>query len=122
VIGRAAAISAVVLAVVAVAVILLGGGSKYTVTAVFNNASQIVSGDQVEVGGVPIGTVSKISLTTNGLAELQLSISDSAYTPLRQGTTATVRESSLSSIVQRRADQRRRRDRHAGHEQRGRSR
>jgi phospholipid/cholesterol/gamma-HCH transport system substrate-binding protein len=104
VIGRAAAISAVVLAVVAVAVILLGGGSKYTVTAVFNNASQIVSGDQVEVGGVPIGTVSKISLTTNGLAELQLSISDSAYTPLRQGTTATVRESSLSSIANRYVD------------------
>jgi phospholipid/cholesterol/gamma-HCH transport system substrate-binding protein len=104
VIGRAAAVAAVVLAIVAVAVIVMSGGSSYQVTAVFQNASQIVSGDQVEVGGVSIGTVSSISLTPNGLAKLQLSISNSSYAPLRKGTTAVVRESSLSSIANRYVD------------------
>jgi phospholipid/cholesterol/gamma-HCH transport system substrate-binding protein len=105
VIGRAAAIAAVLLAVVAVFVIVLGGGgSNYKVTAVFQNASQIVSGDLVEVSGTSIGTVGTIKLTPDGLAQIELDINDSAYEPLRQGTTATVRESSLSSIANRYID------------------
>jgi hypothetical protein len=63
VIGRAAALAAVVVAVAAVAVILLSGGSSYQVKAVFANASQIVTGDLVEVSGNSIGTVSNIALT-----------------------------------------------------------
>jgi phospholipid/cholesterol/gamma-HCH transport system substrate-binding protein len=105
VIGRAAAIAAVLLAVIAVVVIVLGGsGSSYKVTAVFQNASQIVSGDLVEVSGSSIGTVGTIKLTPDGLAQIELEINDSAYEPLRQGTTATVRESSLSSIANRYID------------------
>jgi phospholipid/cholesterol/gamma-HCH transport system substrate-binding protein len=105
VIGRAAAIAAVLLAVVAVVVIVLGGGgSNYKVTAVFQNASQIVSGDLVEVSGTSIGTVGTIKLTPDGLAQIELDINDSAYEPLRRGTTATVRESSLSSIANRYID------------------
>jgi phospholipid/cholesterol/gamma-HCH transport system substrate-binding protein len=105
VIGRAAAIAAVLLAVIAVVVIVFGGGgANYKVTAVFSNASQIVSGDLVEVSGTSIGTVGKITLTSNGLAQLELDINNSAYDPLRQGTTATIRESSLSSIANRYVD------------------
>ena len=47
VIGRIAAIGAVLVAVVALGIILLGGGSTYQVKAIFENASQIVTGDQV---------------------------------------------------------------------------
>jgi phospholipid/cholesterol/gamma-HCH transport system substrate-binding protein len=104
VIGRAAAIAAVAVAIVAVVVIVLSGGSSYEVKAVFQNASQIVSGDLVQVAGNNIGTVSNISLTPNGQAELTLSINNSSYTPLRQGTTAVVRESSLSGIANRYVD------------------
>ena len=103
-IGRAAAVSAVVIAVVVVAVILLSGGSSYHVQAVFEDASQIVKGDQVEVAGNSIGTVSSISLTRSGQAQLTLSINDSNYTPLHQGTEATVRLSSLSGIANRYVD------------------
>ncbi|HEY2259322.1 MAG TPA: MlaD family protein [Solirubrobacteraceae bacterium] len=101
VIGRVAAIAAVVVALVAVAVIILSGGSTYQVKAVFTNASQIVSGDLVEVAGNQIGTVSSISLTPDGRAQLTMSISNSAYDPLRQGTQATIRETSLSGIANR---------------------
>jgi phospholipid/cholesterol/gamma-HCH transport system substrate-binding protein len=101
VIGRVAALAAVTVAVVAVAVILLSGGSTYQVRAVFQNASQIVSGDLVEVAGNSIGTVSNLALTPDGDAQLTLSISNKAYTPLRQGTQAIVRELSLSGIASR---------------------
>src|SRR5262249_29254740 len=92
---RAAAVAAIGVVVigvvlVAVVVILLSGGSGYRVKAIFVNASQIVTGDQVQAAGNPIGTVSSISLTPNGQAQLTLSINNSTYSPLHQGTEATV--------------------------------
>jgi len=103
-IGRGAAIAALCLAVVAVGLIVFGGGSSYTVKADFENASQIVSGDLVEVSGNPIGTVGKIALTANDQAQLTLNINSSSYTPLPQGTHATIREVSLSGIANRYVD------------------
>jgi phospholipid/cholesterol/gamma-HCH transport system substrate-binding protein len=104
VIGRAAAAAAVVVALVAVVVILLSSGSAYQVKAIFVDASQIVSGDQVDVAGNPVGTVSGISLTANGEAQLTLDITDGLYDPLRHGTEATVRQASLSGIANRYVD------------------
>lgn len=101
---RIAAIAAVVVALVAVGVIVLSSGSSYTVKAVFQNASQIVSGDLVEVSGNPVGTISNIALTPDGQAQLTLSINKSNYEPLRQGTQATIRETSLSGIANRYVD------------------
>jgi phospholipid/cholesterol/gamma-HCH transport system substrate-binding protein len=103
-IGRVAAVAALAVALVAVVVILFSSGSSYQVHAVFVNASQIVQGDLVEVSGNSIGTVSKIGLTPQGDAVLTLSINNSAYTPLTQGTQATVREASLSGIANRYVD------------------
>lgn len=104
IIGRVAAIAAVVIAVVAVAVILLSGGSGYQVRAVFQDASQIVAGDQVQVAGNTVGTVSSTELTPNGQAQLTLSINDSSYVPLHEGTEATVRLLSLSGVASRYID------------------
>jgi phospholipid/cholesterol/gamma-HCH transport system substrate-binding protein len=104
VIGRIAAVAAVVIAVVVVAVILLSSGSSYKVKAIFENASQIVPGDLIEVSGNSIGTVSDITLTPNGQAQLTLNITGCAYRPLREGTQATVREASLSGIANRYID------------------
>ncbi len=99
--GRIAALAALVVAVVAAAVIVLSGGSGYQVHAVFVNASQIVSGDQVQVAGNQVGTVSGIKLTPDGQADLTLTINNSLYQPLHQGTTAIIREPGLSSIAAR---------------------
>jgi phospholipid/cholesterol/gamma-HCH transport system substrate-binding protein len=93
-----------VVALIAVGVILLSSGSSYQVRAVFVNASQIVSGDLVEVAGNKIGTVSNIALTPNGQAELTLTISNGAFDPLREGTTAIVRSVSLTGIANRYVD------------------
>jgi phospholipid/cholesterol/gamma-HCH transport system substrate-binding protein len=102
VIGRTAALGALGIAVVAVIIILLSGGSSYKVNVMFQDAGQIVSGDQVEVGGNAVGTVSNIALTKHGQADLTLSLGN--YTPLRQGTHATIRQASLSGIANRYID------------------
>jgi phospholipid/cholesterol/gamma-HCH transport system substrate-binding protein len=104
VIGRIAALGAVVLAIVVIAVIVLSTGSSYQVKAIFQNASQVVAGDLVEVAGDQVGTVSNVDLTPNNQAVLTLKIGQSAYQPLHQGTIATVRLLSLSGLANRYID------------------
>ena len=104
VIGRVVAVAAVAIVIAAVVVIAGGGRSSYHVHAIFQNASQIVSGDLVEVAGDQIGTVSNISLTPNGEANLTLDITNPAYQKLYPGTLATVRAVSLTGIANRYID------------------
>ena len=49
-----------IVAVAIVAILLFGGGSCYEVKAIFQNAGQLVKGNQVEVGGQPVGKVTDI--------------------------------------------------------------
>jgi phospholipid/cholesterol/gamma-HCH transport system substrate-binding protein len=86
--------------VVVVAVLLFGGGSKYEVTVEFQNASQLVKGNLVEVGGRGVGKVEDISLADNGLAKVKLSVNGD-LAPLHEGTIATIRVNSLSGIANR---------------------
>ena len=103
-VGRVAAAAALIIAVVGVALIVFSGGSSYSVKAIFVSAGQIVSGDLVEASGNDIGTVSNVTLTPNGQAELTLNISNSNFVPLRRGTLARIREVSLSGIANRYVD------------------
>jgi phospholipid/cholesterol/gamma-HCH transport system substrate-binding protein len=103
-VGRLAAVGAVVAAIVIVAVLLFaGGGGGYTVKAYFVNGGQLVGGNQVEIGGVSVGSVDDIALTPQGQAVVTMSIED-ADAPLRQGTRATIRQASLSGIANRYVD------------------
>jgi phospholipid/cholesterol/gamma-HCH transport system substrate-binding protein len=104
VIGRVAAVGAVIVAAVAVAVVLLGnGGGEHTYTLHFQNAAQLVKGNLVQVSGRPVGDVRDITLTDDGQAEVKIRINEDAYR-LRQGTRAIVRASSLSGIANRYID------------------
>src|SRR5215207_6760257 len=104
VVGRVAAVLALIGAVVVVLLLVLGGGSSYTVTAQFESASQLVTGNNVNVAGVPVGSVKQISLSDDGQALVEMEISDSAYQPLPEGTHATIRSQSLSGIANRYID------------------
>ena len=104
VVGRVAAVLALIGAIVVVLLLVLGGGSSYTVTAAFENASQLVTGNNVNVAGAPVGSVKKISLSDDGQALVEMKISDDAYTPLPEGTHATIRSQSLSGIANRYVD------------------
>ncbi len=98
-------LSAVIVAVAAVAVVLLRpGGSDYQVHARFQSASQLVKGDLVQVAGAGIGSVKEIKLTDDGKADILMAITDDRYKPLREGTEALIRQASLSGVANRYID------------------
>jgi phospholipid/cholesterol/gamma-HCH transport system substrate-binding protein len=85
------------------AYLLLGSGDEYEVTAEFENASQLVGGEEVVVGGTTAGSVKSIELGDNGQALVTFTVSEE-YAPLRRGTVATMRAGSLSSIAGRKLE------------------
>lgn len=99
-VSRIAALIALGVAIVAIVLLLSGGDDDYEVTATFENASQLVPGNEVIVGGVRAGSVKTIELGPNGEAQVSFTV-DEEYAPLRRGTTATVRSYSLSGIANR---------------------
>jgi phospholipid/cholesterol/gamma-HCH transport system substrate-binding protein len=100
-ISRALAIGALVLAIAVVAIVLLqGAGSSYTVQARFADAGQLVKGDLVEVGGRPVGKVTAIRLSDNGMADVELHVDDDVA-PLHEGTIASIRTVGLAAITNR---------------------
>jgi phospholipid/cholesterol/gamma-HCH transport system substrate-binding protein len=96
---RRLAVAATVLAVVAAAAIMFWSSGSYTVHATFDNASQLVRGDQVKVGGVPVGSVRDLALDEDAHARVTLKIDDDSLTPLHEGTRAEVRAVGLASIA-----------------------
>jgi len=99
-VARILATAALIAAIALVALAMFGGGSDYKVKAVFDNAGQLVPGNQVRVGGQPIGTISDIELDDQANAVVTMEVNDD-FAPLHEGTTATIRASSLSGITNR---------------------
>jgi phospholipid/cholesterol/gamma-HCH transport system substrate-binding protein len=99
-IARVAAVASLVIAIVVVALVLLGGSSPYTLHADFLDAGGLVPGNQVLIGPATVGSVQSISLTPNGQAQVTMSI-DSGAAPLHDGTVARIYENSLSGIANR---------------------
>jgi phospholipid/cholesterol/gamma-HCH transport system substrate-binding protein len=98
--GRPYALAALGVAVLVVLLITAGGGPDYTVNLRFQDAGQLVKGDYVDVAGVPVGQVRSISLTPDGLADVEISV-NKPYSPLRSGTRAIVRQTSLTGVANR---------------------
>jgi phospholipid/cholesterol/gamma-HCH transport system substrate-binding protein len=98
--ARVVAVAAIVAAVALAAIALFGDGSSYKVTAVFDNAGQLVKGNEVRVGGRPVGTIEDIDLNESAQAVVTMSVEDD-LAPLHRGTTATIRATSLSGIANR---------------------
>src|SRR3954471_19232715 len=101
-VGRIVALAAVAIGVAAVVVVLSNNsGTDYTIHARFQNASQIVKGNLVQVSGTPIGKVDDIQLTDDGQADLTLHITKEGFAPVHAGTHAEVRQASLSGVANR---------------------
>ena len=98
--ARLAGLAGLIVAVALVSLLMFGGGSSYQVKAVFENGGQLVKGNQVRVGGRPVGTIDSIELNDSAQAEVETTVEED-LAPLHQGTTATIRASSLSGIANR---------------------
>ncbi len=99
-----AALGAVIAAIVVVGYVLFGsGGGGYTVIVETQNASQLVAGNLVQVGGTKAGIVKDIRITDGGQAEVEIEVAE-VYAPLRVGTRAVIRQASQSGIANRYVD------------------
>jgi phospholipid/cholesterol/gamma-HCH transport system substrate-binding protein len=99
--ARIAAAGALALAVALVVWLLLFRGPSGTeYTFVFQNAGQLVTDDDVQVSGQRVGSVREIELTDDNQAAIKVVVEE-PYAPLREGTEAVIRLTSLSGIANR---------------------
>src|SRR3954447_4712655 len=99
-VARGVAVAALALAIVLVAVLLLRGGGTHQYDLLFQNAGQLVKDDDVPGGGRRIGSARKITLTNDNRARVHVEVQE-PYAPLREGTKAVIRLTSLSGIANR---------------------
>ncbi|WP_205697056.1 MlaD family protein [Conexibacter sp. SYSU D00693] len=92
--------TAVALVGAALAVTLLGGRASDSYVVRLADAGQLVRGDQVKVGGRPVGEVRGVALSRDGGADVRFSV-DEPVAPLRHGTRVTVRATSLTGVANR---------------------
>jgi phospholipid/cholesterol/gamma-HCH transport system substrate-binding protein len=97
-VGRWLAVGALALVVAALAYIVFAGGGGANYRFELENASQIVLGDQVQVGGVAVGSVTGITLTPSYKALITIHV-EGSLVPLHRGTTAQIRVPSLTTVA-----------------------
>ncbi|MFL5816557.1 MAG: MlaD family protein [Conexibacter sp.] len=99
-IARGAVLGALLAVVAVLAIVLLSGGGGVEYKLIFQNAGQLVKGDDVQIGGRRVGNVDDILLTDENEAEVVVTVEE-PYAPLHQGTQATIRLTSLSGVANR---------------------
>jgi phospholipid/cholesterol/gamma-HCH transport system substrate-binding protein len=95
--ARVAALGALLIIVVTVGYLLLGGNGGNHYKLVFETGGQLVRGNQVLIGGKPVGTIDDIKLTDSAQAEVDVTVDR----PLHEGTSAVIRTTSLSGVANR---------------------
>ena len=93
--ARIAVVAALAAAVIALAYVVFFSDSSHKYDLLFQNASQLVPGNQVLIGGSPVGSVDEIDLTDDNLALVKVSVDQE----LHEGTTAVIRATSLSGVA-----------------------
>jgi len=93
--ARIATVAVLVVAVIALGYVIFSGNGEHKYNLLFQNASQLVPDNQVLIGGQPVGSVESIELTDDNLAKVVVSVSQE----LHEGTTATIRATSLSGVA-----------------------
>ena len=89
---------ALLLAAAAAAMLTMGAGSDggdYKVRAVFDNAGFIISGEDVKVAGVKVGSVESLDVTRDFKAIVVLAIDDPGYQDFRSDASCQIRPQSL---------------------------
>jgi len=94
--GAAGAGALAALAVV-VALALSAGGSNngYTVRAIFDDAANLIGGENVKIDGVKVGTVGSVTPTPQAKAAVELHIENPGFKDFRSDATCTIRPQAL---------------------------
>ena len=95
--ARIAATLAVLGAFALAVVLLFGGNDGHEYTLQFETGGQLVPGNEVLVAGQRVGTVDEIDLTDDAQAAVKVTMEE----PLREGTQAVIRQTSLSGVANR---------------------
>jgi phospholipid/cholesterol/gamma-HCH transport system substrate-binding protein len=98
--GAVAAIAGGLGAIVVVAVILLataagGSGGAYSVRAVFDDAANVISGEDVKIDGVKVGVVGSVTPTPQGKAAVTLKINNPGFQDFRADASCTIKPQAL---------------------------
>ena len=62
----------------------------YFVRAIFDNASTLVTGEDVKVAGVPVGVITDLDVTRDKKAAVTMRIDDSSFVPWRQDASCKI--------------------------------
>jgi phospholipid/cholesterol/gamma-HCH transport system substrate-binding protein len=93
--GVTAVIAAALCVAVLVGVILLataagGSGGGYTVRAIFDDAANVIAGEDVKIDGVKVGSVGSVTPTPQGKAAVVLDISNTGFQNFRSDASCTI--------------------------------
>lgn len=91
--GAAGALALVLVVVLATS----AGGSSggYEVRAIFDNAGNVIAGEDVKIDGVKVGSVSSVTPTPQGKAAVVIGISSPGFQDFRADASCTVRPQAL---------------------------
>jgi len=90
-----AACLAALVAAVLLATSAGGSNGSYTVRAIFDDAANIIPGENVKVGGVNVGTVGSVAPTPQAKAAVILNIKDPGFQDFRADASCTIRPQAL---------------------------
>jgi len=98
--ARGLAIGSLIAAVIAIGVLMFGGGGGEDYVIHMQTANQLVKGNEVKVGGIAVGKITDITLGKDNEADVTVHINDD-FSPLHVGTSTIVRVNSLPSVANR---------------------
>jgi ABC-type transporter Mla subunit MlaD len=90
-----AACAAVLVAAALLAVSAGGKNHSYTVRAVFDDAGNIISGEDVKIDGVKVGAVGSVTPTVAAKAAVQLKIANTGFQNFRADASCSIRPQAL---------------------------
>jgi ABC-type transporter Mla subunit MlaD len=90
-----AACAAAVVVVVLLATAAGGSNGGYTVRAIFDDAGFLISGENVKIDGVKVGTVSSVTPTPQAKAAVVFNISNPGFQNFRSDASCTIRPQAL---------------------------
>lgn len=93
--ARAATIVALTLVALAIAFLLFSGNGTHRYTLLFLNGGQLVNGNEVKIGGTPVGSITELKLTEDGQAKVVIEVDRE----LHEGTKAMIRAVGLVGVA-----------------------